>query len=285
MKKLFTLFASALSVVLAAAPLTEENKLTTLPNLKWASAVAIPSKGKMVTPEKGKSICFTYPIIYDESGKPKGTSWPRCNISLPHKMRNWSRYDYLEFNIYTTFNRSDEEYLPVTIGIGGVKTRTLVSFGIKNLRQNQWVKVSVPLRSMKKNELVRSIQFHLNSRLYFPNDLLVLHVGDFKLVRLIEWQVLGFKMTAPAIFSDRTTLPVEYELLGPGSSYSVPLRISDSKGRKIKDITLKSDRGFGYRTLNCGKLQPGKYTLSVFPDDKQRRSETVFQVIAPPWGK
>ncbi|MBO5792327.1 MAG: hypothetical protein J6S54_07620, partial [Lentisphaeria bacterium] len=176
-------------------------------------------------------------------------------------------------------------YLPVTIGIGGVKTRTLVSFGIKNLRQNQWVKVSVPLRSMKKNELVRSIQFHLNSRLYFPNDLLVLHVGDFKLVRLIEWQVLGFKMTAPAIFSDRTTLPVEYELLGPGSSYSVPLRISDSKGRKIKDITLKSDRGFGYRTLNCGKLQPGKYTLSVFPDDKQRRSETVFQVIAPPWGK
>ncbi|MBO5793031.1 MAG: hypothetical protein J6S54_11255 [Lentisphaeria bacterium] len=136
MKKLFTLFASALSVVLAAAPLTEENKLTTLPNLKWASAVAIPSKGKMVTPEKGKSICFTYPIIYDESGKPKGTSWPRCNISLPQKLRNWSRYDYLEFNIYTTFNRSDEEYLPVTIGIGGVKTRTLVSFGLKNLRQN-----------------------------------------------------------------------------------------------------------------------------------------------------
>ena len=87
------------------------------------------------------------------------------------------------------------------------------------------------------------------------------------------------------VFSDRTTLPVEFELLGPGEKYNVPFRISDSKGRKVKDILLPSQRGFAYRTLETGSLAPGKYTLAVFPDDKQRRSETVFQVIAPPWGK
>jgi hypothetical protein len=229
MKKISLLTTFVFAALLTAAPLTEEKQLSKLPLMKWNCAVASAAKSSMKTPAGGATVECTYPIIFDESGKPKGTSWPRCNMRIPAAVQNWSGYDYLEFCVYTTFNRSDEEYLPVTIGIGGVKTRTLVSFGIKNLRQNQWVKVSVPLRSMKKNELVRSIQFHLNSRLYFPNDLLVLHVGDFKLVRLIEWQVLGFKMTAPAIFSDRTTLPVEYELLGPGSSYSVPFRISDSK--------------------------------------------------------
>ena len=177
MKKYLLFLSTVLVFAAAAAPLTEEKSLD-IAHGRWNCAVATAVKGKMLTPSKGKSACFTYPIIYDESGKPKGTSWPRCNFSLPQKLRNWSRYDYLEFAVYTTFNRSDEEYLPATIGIGGVKTRTLVSYTIRNLAQNQWVKVSVPLRHMKKNELVRSIQFHLNARLYFPNDKLVLHVGD-----------------------------------------------------------------------------------------------------------
>ena len=283
MKKILLLFSVAAAMVLAAAPLTEEKPLTQLPGARWGGTVAKPSKGKMLTPAKGKTVCFSYPIIYDESGKPKGTSWPRCNLSLPKNLRDWSRYDYFEFNIYTTFNRSDEEFLPVSIGIGGMKTRTLTSMNINNLRQNQWVKVSVPLRNMKKNELVRNIQFHLNARRYFPKDLLVLHLGDFKLVRLIEWQVKGFRMTAPAIFAGRTTLPVEFELLGPGNRYTLPFRIYSSKGGKVRDIKLTANRGFAYHTLSVGKLAPGKYTLAIFPDDKQKRNETPFEVIAPPW--
>ncbi len=284
MKKYLLFLSIVLAFAASAVPLTEEKPLD-IAHGRWNRAVATAAKGQMLTPQKGKTACFIYPIIYDESGKPKGTSWPRCNIALSQKLRDWSRYDYLEFSVYTTFNRSDEEYLPATVNIGGVKTRTLVSYPIRNLAQNQWVKVSIPLRGVKKGEGVKTIQFHLNARLYFPNDKLVLHVGDFKLVRLIEWQTLSFKMTAPAVFADRTTLPVEFELLGPGEKYNVPFRISDSKGRKVKDILLPSQRGFAYRTLETGSLAPGKYTLAIFPDDKQRRSETVFQVVAPPWGK
>ena len=285
MKKYLLVLSTALAAVVAAAPLTEEKSLPALPHGKWRGTAASYTKGQMLTPSKGKTTCFTYSIVFDESGKPKGTSWPRCNISLPQAERNWSRYDYFEFSVYTTFNRSDEEYLPATLNIGGVKTRTLISYNIRNLRQNEWVKVSVPLRSMDKKDLVKTLQFHLNAARYFPNDKLVLNVGDFKLVRLIEWQTLGFKMSAPAIFADRTTLPVEFELLGPGEKYSVPFRICDSKGAKVKDIKLPSMRGFDFRILPVGKLRPGKYTLSIFPDDKQRRSDAPFQVIAPPWGK
>lgn len=286
MKKFFLFFSTISVFLLAAVPLTEEKNLSQLPHLRWRSTVAVYAKGTMLTPAKGITASFTYPIVYDDNGKPRGTSWPRCNLVLPANLRDWSKYDFLEFSVYTTFNRSDEEHLPVTIGIGGVKSRSLTAHTMKNLRQNQWVKVTVPFRKMKKNELVRSIQFHLNARLYFPNDKLVLHVGDFKLVRLVEWQLAGFKMTAPAIFADRNTLPVEYELLGPGRSFAVPFRIYNSKGKKVRDVKLQSNRGFEYRTLVTGKLAPGKYVLAVFPDDKQRRSETPFQVIAPPaWTK
>ena len=285
MKTLLTFFTLAFAVVLAGAPLSEEFKLLKMPHMKWNGTVASYSKGKMQTPEKGITACFTYPIIYDETGKPKGTSWPRCTLGVPRDLRNWSKYDYLEFKVYTTFNRSDEEFLPVTLGISGAKTKSMISYTMRSLRQNEWVKVSVPLRGMKKNEPVKTMQFHLNSRRYFPNDKLVLHVGDFKLVRITQWQLVSFKMTAPAIFSDRLTLPVQYELLGPGTTFAVPFRIYDSKGKKVRDISLVSKRGFDYRTLASGKLHPGKYTLSVFPDDKQRRSDVPFQVIAPPWGK
>lgn len=283
MKSLFLFVSLFAALLLCSAPLTEEKQLEKLPLMKWGSTVATAARGKMLTPSKGSTVCLTYPIIYDASGKPRMTSWPRCNIRLPKELRDWSRYDYLEFSVYTTFNRSDEEYLPASIGIGGVKTRTLTSHKIDNLSQNQWVKVSVPLRDMKKDELVRSMQFHLNARLYFPNDKLVLHVGDFKLVRITQWQVLGFKMTAPIIFSDRISLPVEYELLGPGSRFAVPFKIFNEKGKVIRSLVLDSKRGFEYRTLKIGKLAPGKYTVAIFPDDKQRRNETSFEVIAPPW--
>lgn len=283
MKK-FSIFAAfAFAALLTGAPLTEEKQLPKFPLLKWRSTVASAAKSTMKTPAGGDCVAFTYPIVYDASGKPKGTSWPRCNVRVPASVQNWSKYDYFEFSVYTTFNRSDEEYLPVSMGFGGAKTRTVLSYSIMNLQQNQWVKVSVPLRKMKKGELLKSIQFHLNARRYFPNDKLVLHLGDFKLVRLLEWQVKSFRMTAPAILADRTTLPAEYELLGPGEKYALPFAVFNSKGQKVKEFSLESARGFGYYVLPVGKLAPGKYTLAVFPKDKQRRHETVFQVIAPPW--
>ena len=283
MKKISLLTTFVFAALLTAAPLTEEKQLSKLPLMKWNCAVASAAKSSMKTPAGGATVECTYPIIFDESGKPKGTSWPRCNMRIPAAVQNWSGYDYLEFCVYTTFNRSDEEYLPLTLGISTAKKRGAFSYNITTLSQNQWVKVSVPLRSLKKNGAIKSIQFHLNARRYFPNDKLVLNLGDFKLVRLLEWQVKSFKMTAPAIFADRVTLPVEYELLGPGEKAQVPFALFNSKGQKIKDISLASERGFGYYLLPVGKLAPGKYTLAVFPGDKQRRHETIFQVVAPPW--
>lgn len=282
MKKMIFFFVFLLGTVLAGAPLTAEKELTQMPLLKWRGTVASASKGSFKSPAGRETVCFTYPILYDANGKIKGTSWPRCTLYLPPAMRDWSQYDFFEFSVYTTFNRSDEEYLPCAMSIGGFKNRTLISFRLDNLRQNQWVKVSVPLREMKKNDAVRNVQFHLNARRYFPNDKLVLHFGDFKLIRLLQWQVAAFRMTAPAVFSGRTTLPVEFELLGPGEKYGVPFRIFDAKGKNVKDIKLDTARGFGYYLLPVGKLPPGKYTLAVFPDDKQKRNDAPFQVIAPP---
>ena len=284
MKKIYFLTTFVFAALLTGAPLTEEKQLSKLPLQKWNCAVASAAKSAVKTPAGGVTVECTYPIIFDASGKPKGTSWPRCNARIPAGVQNWSGYDYLEFSVHTAFNRSDEEYLPLTLGISTAGTRGAFSYNITTLSQNQWVKVSVPLRSIKKKgELVKSIQFHLNARRYFPNDKLVLHLGDFKLVRLLEWQVKSFKMTAPAIFADRITLPVEYELLGPGEKASVPFAVFNSKGQKIKDVSLASERGFGYYLLPVGKLAPGKYTLAVYPGDKQRRHETFFQVVAPPW--
>ena len=286
MKKSAFCIAFILSAMVAAAPLTEEKKLDKIPSLKWRTAVASVAPGTMKSPQGKATIKCTYPIIYDETGKPKGTTWPRCNVPLSPDMRDWSRYDYLEFSVYTTFNRSDEEYLPLTLGIGGEKTKTLNSYDIKTLAQNQWVKVSLPLRQMKRGEKVRSMQFHLNARRYFHNDKLELTIGDFKLVRLLQWQVAAFRMTAPAIFSDRTTLPVEYELLGPGEKSKVPFRIYTANGKKLRDITLESARGFAFHLLPVGKLAPGKYLLAVFPDAKEKRHEASFEVVAAPaWNK
>ena len=286
MKKFIFCLTFLLGGLLFGAPLTEEKNLTKLPHLKWRGTVAFPGKGSMKTSQGGDTVCFTYPIIYDASGKPKMTSWPRCNLVLPTDLRDWSRYDYLEFSVYTTFNRSDEEYLPVSMSIGGTKTRVLLSLPISSLSQNQWVKVTVPLRKMNKKELVRDMQIHLNARRYFPNDKLVLHLGDFKLVRLVQWQVMAYRMTSPAIFAGRNDLALEFELLGPGEKFKVPFRIFDAKGRKVRDIAFDCARGFGYHSLPVGKLAPGKYTLAVFPDDKQRRNDSPFRVIAPPeWKK
>ena len=286
MNKMTCFFILLLGTSLAGAPLTAEKELTKMPVLKWRGTVASASKGTMKSPAGRETVCFTYPILYDSKGKIIGTSWPRCTLYLPPAMRDWSQYDFFEFSVYTTFNRSDEEYLPCAMSIGGFKKRSLISFPVGNLRQNQWVKVSVPLREMKKNDAVRNVQLHLNARRYFPNDKLVLHLGDFKLIRLLQWQVAAFKMTAPAVFAGRTTLPVEFELLGPGEKYKVPFRIFDAKGMKVKDIKLDSARGFGYYLLPVGNLAPGKYILTVFPEEKQKRNDVPFQVIAPPeWKK
>ena len=288
MKQLLFGFLLAGAAALAAADpaaLTEELELKTFPSLKWRGTVASPSPGTMRSPLGGKTVAFTYPITYDAEGKPAKTSWPRCMVNVPQQFQNWGAYDFLEFSVYTTFNRSDEEYLPVSLSCSSAKTRQNLSFDIRNLRQNEWVKVVVPLRKMARKEPMKSMQFHLNARRYFPNDKLVLHLGDFKLVRITQWQVSAFKMTAPAIFSDRETLPLAFELLGPEAESEVPFRITDKSGNKVKDIQLPCKRGFAYRTLEIGELEPGDYTLSVFPDDENRQKSAPFKVIPSPWKK
>ena len=287
MKQLLFGFSLVCAAVLAAAEssaLTEELDLKTFPTLKWRGAVASASPGAMRSPLGGKTVTFTYPIIYDAQGKPAKTSWPRCTVTVPQQFQNWGAYDFLEFSVYTTFNRSDEEYLPISLSCSG-KTRHNLGFDIRNLRQNEWVKVVVPLRKMARKEPIRSMQFHLNARRYFPNDKLVLHLGDFKLVRITQWQVPTFKMTAPAIFSDRKTLPLAFELLGPGEESKVPFRIADKSGKKIRDIQLPCKRGFAYRTLEIGTLAPGDYTVTLFPDDESRQKSAAFKVIPSPWKK
>ena len=288
MKRLLFGFVLAGTAALAAADpaaLTQELELRTFPTLKWRGTVAVPSPGTMRSPLGGKTVTFTYPITYDASGKPAKTSWPRCMVTVPKEYQNWGAYDFLEFSVYTTFNRSDEEYLPVSLSCSSAKTRQNLSFDIRNLRQNEWVKVVVPLRKMARKEPMKSMQIHLNARRYFPNDKLVLHLGDFKLVRITQWQVSAFKMTAPAIFSDRETLPLAFELLGPETESEIPFRITDKSGNKVKDIQLPCKRGFAYRTLEIGELEPGDYTLSVFPDDENRQKSAPFKVIPSPWKK
>ncbi|MBQ7694494.1 MAG: hypothetical protein IJT50_05160 [Lentisphaeria bacterium] len=288
MKQLLFGLSLVCAAVLAAAGssgLTEELDLKTFPSLKWRGAVASASPGTMRSPLGGKTVTFTYPIIYDASGKPAKTSWPRCTVTVPPQYQNWGAYDFLEFSVYTTFNRSDEEYLPVSLSCSSAKTRQNLAMDIRTLRQNEWVKVVVPLRKMAKKEPIKSMQIHLNARRYFPNDKLVLHLGDFKLVRITQWQVSAFKMTAPAIFSDRQTLPLAFELLGPGEESKVPFRITDKSGKKVRDIQLPCKRGFAYRTLEIGALAPGDYIVSVFPDDEKRQHSAAFKVIPSPWKK
>ena len=287
MKKLLLIPVSAFVFsLLAGAPLSEEKALNSIPSLKWRSAVAVPEKGTMKAPAGGATIRLTYPIVYNASGQPAKTSWPRCNVAFPPDSLDWSRYDFLEFQVYTAFNRSDEEYLPVTASFSGGKGKgVLHAYDIRTLRQNQWVKISLPLRNMRTRNSVRTMQIHLNARRYFPNDKLVLHLGDFKLVRLTQWQTAAFRMTAPAIFSDRTSLPVEFELLGPGEEFAVPFRISAKDGRKVRDLKLLCKRGFDYRTLEIGALPPGDYTLTVFPGDAARTNSASFKVVPSPWKK
>ena len=288
MKKLLFGLSLVCAATLAAADasgLTEELELRNFPSLKWRVAVASAAPGTMRSPLGGKTVAFTYPIIYDAEGKPAKTSWPRCTATVPKEYQNWGAYDFLEFSVYTTFNRSDEEYLPVSLSCSSAKTRQILSADIRDLRQNEWVKVVIPLRKMARKEPIKSMQFHLNARRYFPNDKLVLHLGDFKLVRITQWQVAAFKMTAPAIFSDRQTLPLAFDLLGPGETSKVPFRIIDGSGRKVRDVLLPCKRGFAYRTLEIGLLAPGDYTLSVFPDDEKRQHSAAFRVIPSPWKK
>ena len=78
MKK-FSIFAAfAFAALLTGAPLTEEKQLSKFPLLKWRGTVASAAKSTMKTPAGGDCVAFTYPIVYDASGKPKGTSWPRA---------------------------------------------------------------------------------------------------------------------------------------------------------------------------------------------------------------
>jgi len=294
MKKFFLMivFLSCSAILCGAEELIESVPLGWSDSAKrWFTAVATVSEGT----EPG-TLLFTYPITFGPDGLPVKTSWPRVTTSMkkePKKSRKaktavppkgfWEKYDQIEFELYTRFNRSDEEYLPLTFSISSVKKVPSYGFPIRNLKQNVWAKVSIPLQKMQGNYPVKSVQFHLNAKEYRSGDKLELTVRNFRLIRMMAWQVQKFRMTAPRIFEGTTTLPVEFTLLGPGEKTDLCFEVFNAKGQQVRRSVSSQPRGFAYRTAEIGKLKPGSYKLVLFSSDPRRRQEAPFEVIASPW--
>ncbi|MDD2600413.1 MAG: hypothetical protein PHO37_14520 [Kiritimatiellae bacterium] len=230
-------------------------------------------------------LMMRIPVDYNAGEKLYPIGWPRMYLSLKSPEQVWSEYDRLEFQIRTEFSRSKLPKRPLIFHLydqqGKSHFATLDMAAI-----NEWRTVTLNLYDLGLPDAVVRLGFNINEADYQDQDLVVFHLGGFRLVRATAACLTEFSAVAPVIFCDSRVLPLEMVVEGPPAKLAggIPVQLT-GKDKNVLQHSIPVIRGRQIVNIPLGEvpLMPGPYSVSVFPDDPALKKTVEILVASSPW--
>lgn len=190
--------------------------------------------------------------------------WPRIYFSAREGESEWFAYDIFSFELYTEVSRPEMEQIPLSFAVFcGGKT---YSENI-NARQGEWMRISIPCEKLPAPGRVTGLRVSISESSYQHLDVLDFKLGGFRLSRSPDCEITDLSVGIPRR-DNGLYLPVSMLVSGPGSDLprGVPLQISQGE-QVLRLETLPVRRGDFSFLLDLSELhlQPGEYTLTIFP--------------------
>ncbi|MFA7172217.1 MAG: hypothetical protein WC340_02175 [Kiritimatiellia bacterium] len=231
------------------------------------------------------AVMMRIPVDFNAGEKQHLIGWPRMYLSLKSQEQGWSEYDRIEFQIRAEFSRPRLPQRPLIFHLYDQQGKShLATLDMAAI--NEWRTVTLNLYDLGLSGPITRLGFNINEADYQDQDLVVFHLGGFRLARATTACVTELSAVAPVIFCDSSVLPMEMVLEGPLVKLAggVPLRLT-GKDNKVLQHNVVLIRGRQIVNIPLGEvsLMPGPCIVTVFPDDPALKKTIEVVVASSPW--
>jgi len=254
---------------------------------RWGPAECAVKASETLRAEGRPTLHFHIPVDHHGGEKNYPIGWPRMYLELKKPDEtSWAEFERFEFLIHAAMSRRAPPRKVLNLQIHCPDKQNALHRNLEEIRLGQWVRVSLPIRSINGVEQVARLGFNISESDYRDGDVLDFCIGGFRLARAAEFGLASLRVTAPVVYRDRPRLSVEVEAVGPPGEVArgLPLAVYRDK-RLVHRETLPVRRGVQTLGLTLGKakLEVGRYTLVAFDEAPEQRVEAVFRVVESPW--
>ena len=235
---------------------------------------------------------WTAPIDHFSGEKKYPVGWPRMYMNnfsrtKPAIPSDWSKWDFFEFDVKMCLEGDpDNKNCIVTFMIASTHPRSNTS--LRKMHDGELHSIKIPVSQITAPGKITSFGFSIAESNYKHGSKLTVHAGNFRLTRSSHCTIDKATMLTPAITGAAPSIKLRLHITGPGSDVArgVPFQLVYGKTNSVvREETLPVKRGDREVEIAIDELQlePGNYTLNLFPADKTRKKSLSFKVLSSPY--
>ncbi|MBU0607919.1 MAG: hypothetical protein KKI08_08515 [Armatimonadetes bacterium] len=250
----------------------------------WAPAEAVLTVDPKHARHGPTSLRLHIDVNWETGEKNYPIGWPRMYRDWPQEQRDWTRYDYLDFSIFTETSRPKLPDNPLGLIVKGEQGRKVVTRELTELRPGEWTDYRLPLAGTPDLGTITGVGFYISESNYKHGDVLDFWIDNMSLVRVAEPTAAGTVLLEKVIAGDAGYLPLDLNVMGVAPEAKADLVWQLRTGRNSAATgKLSAGRGLTrmYLPLPPGGLKPGDYELAL-----KAGSETLafpLKVVRSAW--
>ncbi len=231
------------------------------------------------------ALMMRIPVDYSKGEKQYPVGWPRMYLNLQPEEKTWNEYDRLEFQIFTEFSRPVLPKRPLVFHVYDHQGQKKLTY-LEMATIGEWRTVQINISDLGFTGTVSRLGFNINESAYKDKDMVAFHLGGFRLARATDISVTELNAVGPAIFCDSRALPLEMVVDGPVAKLDagVPLKLVGEDNRVLNHkAAVTRGRQTVSIPLEGASWNPGRYSVTVFPDDPERQKSVAVTLATSPW--
>jgi hypothetical protein len=224
--------------------------------------------------------------VNHETGQPDyPIGWPRTYLSLPEEVRDWRKWDFVEFWLYADSSRERLPPAPLGFIVRSPDRSNSYHRPVDQAQQGQWVHVRIPTSDMPDPSRCTAVQFFVAESDYHHGDVLDFWIDDLALLRYAQPTILGMQPLGQVQYTDTGVVRVEVEMTGLEQEQTARLLL-----RLVRDDETSwqgsATVGPGMQTVPLeigGNLDGGSYQLQARIEGGQSTISQPIRFIRSPW--
>jgi hypothetical protein len=250
---------------------------------RWNSAEAT-MEPDATHARSGKAMRFHVDVnhLTGEPAYPIG--WPRTYTSVPAERQDWSKWDFLDFWVYSDSSRDELPKTPLGLIVRSPNRQQSFHEPLTAVKKGEWTHFRFPVAKMPVPSQCTAVQFVIAEANYAHGDVGDFWIDDLALLRYAEPTLLAVRPQRHVIYADAATLRVEVELTGvdPGKTVEVAVALRRD-GQTVASTAARLPSGITGMPLPLKATEPGPYEVEATVVGSKRAIAAPVRVITSPW--
>ncbi len=253
-------------------------------DVQWNSAEAT-MEPDATHARSGQAMRFHVDVNH-ETGEPNyPIGWPRTYITVPEDVRDWSKWDFIDFWVYTETSREALPSTPLGFIVRCPDKANSSSTTLSDLRIGDWAHFRFPVADLPNPADCTGVQFYISESNYNHGDVLDFWIDDLALLRYAQPTIISAAPLNRVHYADVSVLRVRVELTGmEDDERAEVLTKLVRNGSPVRQSSARLGPGVHTIPLDVGAdTAAGDYEVQTQIVASDRTLTAPVRIVSSPW--